>query len=149
MQEWGRWDGTFFRANFSADLKEVPHPGWFLCPSFPRPYMGLCHLKHTNEFSCLLFILDVIWCLEATLAWEEGWELSRFSKGSHANTLSLLQQWRGDKQVISGGKGEPIKEWDFLLLPRKKLPFFGTGLGYFHTSHSILFSHQEPDMVTG
>ncbi|KAL2309867.1 hypothetical protein Nmel_006097 [Mimus melanotis] len=33
-----------------------------------RSYRGLCHVKHTNEFSCLLFIPDIIWCLEATLA---------------------------------------------------------------------------------
>lgn len=41
------------------------------------------------------------------------------------------------------------KEWDFFLLSRKKLPFFGTSRGYFCTAHSILSSHQEPDMVSG
>lgn len=117
-QEWGRWNGLFFGTNSSPKLKKkVPYSKWFLCPSFLGPYVGLPLLKHTNEFSCLLFIPDVIRCLEATLAWEEGWELPWLSKGSHADSLSLLQQWRWDKQVVSGGKGNPPKEWDFFLLP--------------------------------
>lgn len=49
----------------------------------------------------------------------------------------------------AGDQQREAKEWDFSLLPRKKLPSFGPGHGYFCTSHSILSSHQEPDMVSG
>lgn len=98
------WDKLF---------SKVKKERWLLWPSSPGPSLGLSLLKHTNEFSCLLFVPDVIRCLEAALAWEEGWELPWLSKGSHADPLGFLQQQRRYKQVISAGKGDTPKECDF------------------------------------